>query len=130
MLPKGNNLCITTDKFWMIKLRLKAQGNNISVILGLLPERERDKRMGETKRPQPTPKFTSEKQISSCQQAKYDRAISLKTSAESAPPYHRHVRHKIVIIFLLILYTFFFETVLLSSQKIYFGGEIKELIFN
>ena len=35
----------------------------------------------------PNPNLSQVKQISSCQQAKYDRAISLKAAAESAPPY-------------------------------------------
>ena len=37
------------------------------------------------RRKAPTP--TQMKQFSSCQQTKYDRAISLKAAAESAPPY-------------------------------------------
>ena len=39
----------------------------------LISERE-----GETKRPQPNPNLPQMKQMSSCQQAKYDRAISEK----------------------------------------------------
>ena len=37
--------------------------------------------------PQPKFKFTSVKQISFYQQAKYDKAISLKAAAEIVPPY-------------------------------------------
>ena len=64
--------------------------NNISVMPGLLQERGREKEEWDRlKGPNPHPNLTQVKQISYCQQAKYDRAISLKTVAESAPPYHK-----------------------------------------
>ena len=56
----------------MIELGLKVQFNNIPFIQGLLPEREREREI--------------KKQTLSCQQAKHDRAISLKAETESAPP--------------------------------------------
>ena len=57
----------------LIELRLKNPVNNISVMSGLLPEREGDKKKEEKdrlKRPQPDPNRPHMKQISSCQQSK------------------------------------------------------------
>ena len=47
-------------------------------------KRELDRLKG----PNPKPNLIQVKQISSCQQVKYDRANSLKAAAESTPPYN------------------------------------------
>ena len=55
-------------------------------MLGLLPERGREKVIGQTKEPQPYPILPHAKQTSSCQQAKYNKSISLNAAADSTPP--------------------------------------------
>ena len=69
------------------KTRLKV--NNISVMSGLLQEkgRERKEYLGRLKDPTPHPNLSQVKHISSCQQAKCGRVISLKAAAENATPY-------------------------------------------
>ena len=73
--------------YWLIELRLKVPVNNISVKSGLLPETER-KEWDRLKGPSPHLNLPEVKQISSCQQSKYDRAIVLKAAAERVPPYY------------------------------------------
>ena len=55
-------------------------------MMELLPERGREKKKGNRLNNLP-----QVKQILSCQEAKYDRAISLKAAAESAPTYLTHI---------------------------------------
>ena len=77
----------------LIEWRLNVPVTNISVMSGLLPDRGREKRRMVftnffnfiTKL---HPYLPQVKQISFCQQAKYDGAISLKAAADSAPPYY------------------------------------------
>ena len=47
------------------------------------------------------PNWPQVKQILSCQQVKYDRSISLKAAAESAPLYHPQEFHAMTAIFTL-----------------------------
>ena len=71
----------------MTELRLKVPVSNISVMLGLLPEREREKNGIDLKAQIPTQNLPQVKPISSCNQAKIDRAIpeSLQFLSENAP---------------------------------------------
>ena len=70
-------------------LRLNVPVIYISVMSRLLPKTGERKEWDRLKGPGPHPNRPQVKQISSCQQAKHDRAtISLKTAAESAPSFH------------------------------------------
>ena len=90
------------DVYLLIELRLQVRVDKFSVMSGFYPERERERVCGgrgkknemHLKAPS-RPNLPQVKQISSCQQTNYDRAISLKAAAGSVQSYHpQHGRLK------------------------------------
>ena len=71
-----------------MELRHRVQVNNISVKSGSSQRHKNRKEEYDRRLKWLNPDLPQVKQISSCQQAKHDRAISLKAAIESEQNYH------------------------------------------
>ena len=106
---------VTLMSLLLIESLFKVQVNTVSVILGLIPKRGSEKTYNYGKNgiylkaPTPHTNLSQVKSFSSCQQAKYDRAISLKAITEMYHPTSHYISTQYTPNVISISMTFFHQ---------------------